>query len=105
MMQKKDPIVKEVATWRIQRLFELASSGTKKGEKESLRLSKRYVRIAKSISSHYKVKMPEKVKNSICKKCGNILIPGLNCKVRLASSKRYIIYLCSCGEEKHIFYK
>ncbi|MDE1850403.1 MAG: ribonuclease P [Candidatus Micrarchaeota archaeon] len=104
-MQKKDPIVKEVATWRIQRLFELASIGTKRGEKESLRLARRYVRIAKAISSHYKAKMPDKVKNSICKKCGSILIPGLNCRVRLASSKRYIIYLCRCGEEKHIFYK
>ncbi|MDE1827766.1 MAG: ribonuclease P [Candidatus Micrarchaeota archaeon] len=102
---QKDPIVREVATWRIQRLFELASAETRKGEKESLRLSKRYVRIAKSISSHYKVRMPDKVRNSICKGCGSILIPGLNCKVRLASSKRYIIYLCSCGEEKHIFYK
>lgn len=104
-MQKKDPIVKEIAIQRIITLFRLARERTKEDTKKSKELAKRYVKIAKNLSTHYKVKIPQEIKNAICKKCSNVLIPGLNCKVRLASSKKYIIYLCSCGEEKHIFYK
>ncbi|MDE1869886.1 MAG: ribonuclease P [Candidatus Micrarchaeota archaeon] len=104
-MQKKDPIIKEIAVERIETLFGLAGDRTNAGDKRSKELAKRYIKIAKSISTHYKVKIPDRIRNSICKKCGNVLIPGLNCKVRLASSKRYVAYVCECGEEKHIFYK
>ena len=104
-MLKKNPVIKEIATWRMQRLFSLASERTKKNGSDSERLAKRYVNIAKEISSHYKVKMPKEIKNAICSNCSNVLVPGLNCRVRLASSKRYVAYVCECGEEKHIFYK
>ena len=104
-MIKKDPVVRKLAIERIERLFELAKAKTKERDSSSKQLAKRYVRIAKEISEHYKVTMPKNVKNMICKNCGNILVPGLNTKVRLASSKKYITYICECGEEKHIFYK
>ncbi|MDE1845798.1 MAG: hypothetical protein KGH53_00735 [Candidatus Micrarchaeota archaeon] len=104
-MQKKDPIVKEIAQERINRLFLLAGDRTRMKDKRSIELARRYVKIAKNISTHYKVRLPEKIKNGVCKKCGNVLVPGLNCKVRLASSKGYAAYICECGEEKHIFYK
>lgn len=104
-MQKKDPIVREIAIQRIGTLFEMAKERTEVADKRSKELAKRYVKLAKSLSTHYKVKLPPKVKNAICKKCANVLIPGLNCKVRLASSKKYVVYACECGEEKHIFYK
>ncbi|MGI0141285.1 MAG: ribonuclease P protein component 4 [Candidatus Micrarchaeales archaeon] len=104
-MLKKDPVILEIATWRMQQLFLLAANRAKKKDDESRRLSRRYLKLLKEISSHYKVRMPNQIKNSICKNCGNLLIPGLNCKVRLASSKGYLVYTCECKEEKHIFYK
>jgi ribonuclease P protein subunit RPR2 len=104
-MPKNEELVKRVAVERIERLFELAKERTEMKDKASKDLAKRYIRIAKAISSRYKVSMPSSVKNFICKRCSSVLIPGFNCTVRLASSKRYIVYKCECGEEKHVFYK
>lgn len=101
----KDSFAKEVAADRMHRLFDLAQQRTKKDDGASRKLAKRYIRIAKAISSHYKVSMPKQIKERICRKCGNVLIPGLNCRVRLASSKGYAAYICECGAERHVFYK
>lgn len=105
-MLKGNKIMKDIAIERIERLFSLAKDRTVLGDAESKRLAKRYVGMAKRISTHYRVPLPKMVKNSVCKKCGAVLIAGLNCSVRVASSKRYMVYKClECGEEKHIFYK
>ncbi|MDE1761889.1 MAG: ribonuclease P [Candidatus Micrarchaeota archaeon] len=102
---QKDSFVNEVALDRIHRLFELAQQRTKKGDSDSRRLAKRYVKIANKISTHYKVRMPNDIRERICKKCGNVFVTGLNCTVRLASSKGYVAYKCECGAETHVFYK
>ncbi len=88
---------------RMLRLLELAKQRTTKG-KGSDALSKRYIRIAREISSHYKISTPKAFKNAVCNRCNNVLIPGINCKVRLSSGK-YVVYKCECGNEKHVFYK
>lgn len=66
---------------------------------------KRYVQLARKISAHYRIRIPQGLKNRICKNCNNLLAPGINCKVRVASGNKYIVYSCECGHEKHIFYK
>ena len=105
-MQKRDPVVRQVAEQRMSRLFELARLRTVQQSSQSHRLARRYIKIARAIGSHYKVNTPKEMKEFTCKKCDCVLIPGLNCKVRIASSKKYIVYLCeSCKTEKHIFYK
>ena len=104
-MIKKNPIVLQIAQERIARLFSLAAQRMKRKDAASIALSRRYLKIARNISTHYKAKLPNSIKNQICKGCGNLLVPGLNCIVRLASSKKYVVYRCECGQEKHIFYK
>lgn len=103
-MHKNEPLIRKLAVERMEILFDLAMARTIKN-RLSDKLAKRYIKIAKDISTHYKVQMPQNLKRLTCKKCNSVLIPGLNCTVRLASSKRYAIYKCDCGEEKHIFYK
>lgn len=67
-------------------------------------LSKYYTTLMQRISSHYKVKMP-KGGVPICKRCGTRMVPGVNAKVRLCSSGRYVAYSCNaCGYEKHVHY-
>ncbi len=97
-------LVKEIASYRISRLLGLAEEMAKKNTKLSRALSKRYVLLARRISMHYKVKIPREMKERICKKCNNFLVPGINCSVVLASSKRFVVYKCECGAENHIFY-
>ena len=45
------------------------------------------------------------MKTEVCGSCDSVLIPGINCSVRLASSYGYIVYRCKCGAEKHVMYR
>lgn len=96
-------MVQEIALERIQRLFELAEQKLKADDEDSERLAKRYVGLAKLISTHYRVKVPNKLKNKACKKCKLVLLPGITCSVRLSSG--FLICKCRCGNESRVFVK
>jgi RNase P subunit RPR2 len=101
MIQKNERIIKEMASSRIDSLFKLAKIRAR--ESGGSRLSKRYIKIAREISRHYKIKLPVEMRNGTCKKCNNVLVPGLNCKVRISSVSKAAIYKCECGEENRIY--
>ncbi|MGC8587314.1 MAG: ribonuclease P protein component 4 [Candidatus Micrarchaeia archaeon] len=103
-MVKNSGVVNAVASWRISRLARLAEAIEISGVADSEKLAKKYVRIAREISSHYGVRIPGSIKARICKCCGSFMVPGFNCSVRLASSGRYVVYKCACGCENHITY-
>lgn len=101
---KDEKLVKEVAGDRMERLFALAERRTESNGRESDALARRYVSLARRMSSHYKIRMPASIKNRICKKCNSVQVPGINCTVRKAS-QGYMVYKCSCGNEKRVFLK
>ena len=84
--------VKTAAMKMISRLLLLASQN--KGK------SRRYAELAKKKSRKYKVPLG-KSKRKICKKCGAVLVPGENLRVRLSvKPKRTLIYTClECGNK------
>lgn len=47
--------------------------------------AKRYVALARRISSRYKVRIPDKWRRRMCKGCNALLSPGKNCTVRIRS--------------------
>ncbi|MDE1870698.1 MAG: ribonuclease P [Candidatus Micrarchaeota archaeon] len=101
MAVKNSGIVKSIALERMELLYALA----KEAYKDDPELSERYVRLIGQISRHYRVKPSIEVKRHICRKCGSLLVPGASLSVRIASSKRRIIYRCTiCGAEKKIIY-
>lgn len=102
---KNVSLVRKIASSRIENLLDLAKQRTLEKTADSEILAKRYVKLARKISSHYKVGIPKELKYRVCRNCGNFLIPGINCSVRLASVHKYLVYRCDCGEERHIFYK
>lgn len=102
---KNANVIQKIASERMQMLLAYAEAKTIEKSASSKKLAGRYVSLAKKISSHYKVSMPRELKYRICRKCGNFLVPGLNCSVRVASSHGYVAYVCECGEERHVFYK
>jgi ribonuclease P protein subunit RPR2 len=102
---KNEALVKRIALCRIKTLFELAGRKMLNDTETSRKLAKRYIDIARKISTHYKVKIPRELKYKICKKCGSLLVPGVNCRVRVASAHGYVAYVCDCGGETHIHYK
>jgi ribonuclease P protein subunit RPR2 len=95
-------IVKQIAKERIIILFEQAE----KIQESNPKFLRKYIKLLRKISAHYKVKIPKEIKNNICRNCNNILIPGKTSTIRLVSSKKYIAKKCLvCGNEIHIFYK
>lgn len=101
----KSKIIDIVAQERINILAGLAEEAEISNIPQSFALAKRYIGIARKISSHYKVKIPKRISDRICKSCNNFLVPGVNCRVRKASVPDCIVYKCSCGEEKRVFPK
>jgi ribonuclease P protein subunit RPR2 len=89
--------VTSVATERFQILLDQA----KKMALTDERLSRRYVSLARKISSRTKVRIPRESKMYLCKGCGLALIPGHNAKVRLHAHTTGIVISClSCGVVK-----
>ena len=96
---KSEAVVKKIAAERIERLFELAEQA------KDPELARRYLYMLKQIHTHYKVPIPKYLDNRICRGCGTVLVPGKNVMIRVASSKRYVIYKCNnCGKERHLNY-
>lgn len=80
----------KIAVERIYRLFELAGSEFAKHPERS----KRYVEIAKSLCTRNKVKIPQELRASFCKKCGSFLKEGFNSSVE----KKGSLVILSCKE-------
>ncbi|MDE1822849.1 MAG: hypothetical protein KGI00_00295 [Candidatus Micrarchaeota archaeon] len=102
-MPKNTKLIEKIASERIERLFELSTERFHENSGESRALGKRYVRLMRLISSHYNVKLNRTIKERICKKCGNLLIPGVTCTVRILAKRGYSIYRCECGSQSRIY--
>jgi ribonuclease P protein subunit RPR2 len=101
MLENRRALVKKIANERISILFELAENTIK----EEPSISHRYVYELREISTHYKVKIPRRMKNQICTRCNVLLYPGITSKVRVVSSHRYVAYVCNrCRKEVHVRY-
>jgi ribonuclease P protein subunit RPR2 len=98
-----EKLVGAVARERIGRLLGLAYQRTERDPSDML--AARYVRLAREMSSHYKVGMDNSEKNSFCKKCNTMFVPGKTCSVRVSGRNGYSIYGCRCGAERKVFYK
>ena len=89
--------VASVASERFQILIDQAKKMALTDEK----LSRRYVSLARKISSRTKVRIPKESKMYLCKGCGLALIPGHNAKIRLHAHTTGIVISClSCGVVK-----
>lgn len=64
-------------------------------------LSRRYVDLARRISSRTKVRIPGELKRFLCKGCGIALVPGHNVRIRLRAHSSGIVVTClRCGFTK-----
>ena len=91
---------KKIALERINVLFEEA----RKMFKKDSALSDRYVKLARSIQTKLKVRMPKEVKYKFCKKCGSYWMPGKIVTIRTNNGK--IVFSClKCKAMRRIPYK
>jgi ribonuclease P protein subunit RPR2 len=93
-------LVHDIALQRISLLFGFAEASAQNNPYLSLK----YAKLLSKIKVHYRIALPNTIKNRICGSCGRVLVPGSNCKVRLSSSDRFVIYFCICGKNKRVKY-
>lgn len=90
---KRPKWIIDIAIERMNILFENAEKQFHKHPERS----KRYVEMAKKISTKYNTKLPEKWSRRYCKNCNNFLYYGHNSTVRLIDENIHIF----CGECGH----
>ena len=97
-MNHERQVTKRIARERIEILMELAQ----KSIKEDPDLAKRYVTLARKIGMKCQLGLPKNLKMFICKGCGNLLVPGKNCRVRLRSdnNSRVVLTCLKCNTMK-----
>ncbi|NHJ12074.1 MAG: ribonuclease P [Candidatus Thorarchaeota archaeon] len=87
--------VRDLAKTRISLLWEQAS----KSARTNPELARRQMEIADKVAQKARVKIPLRIKRQICKKCGRVLIPGGNCRIRVRNNReRHVVVTClECG--------
>ncbi|MEM0010262.1 MAG: ribonuclease P [Candidatus Bathyarchaeia archaeon] len=88
--------IKEIASSRIERLFNLAI----KMLKERPDLSQRYIEIARKIAMRARVRMGKEKRMLICRHCKRFIFPGVSSRVRLQPRREpHIVITCLyCGK-------
>jgi ribonuclease P protein subunit RPR2 len=79
MRKKQKDWAKDMAFQRIQRLFELADQGFETHPERS----NRYVSLARRIGMRYRVRIPQELKEKMCKHCHAYLVQGITARTRL----------------------
>ncbi|MBN1941012.1 MAG: ribonuclease P [Candidatus Diapherotrites archaeon] len=96
MRKKGKGFVEKIALERIYRLFELAEENMARHPERS----KRYVELARKIGTRNRVRIPQELKKSFCKKC-NSFLKGKN--VELEEREKMLVVKCKeCGFERKI---
>ena len=100
MAKSNKGMVKKIAAERISMLYDIARSEF--SNDADIKLASKHVKLMRKISMHYKVRLPQMIRHSICKKCNYVLIPGRNCTIRiLATDRAYVATCTNCGTGIH----
>ena len=83
---------RKIAEERIERLFESAYAVYKINPS----LSSRYIILARKIAMKYRVKIPNRYRQSYCRKCLSFFSPGNNTRTRINNGKVTLTCM-NCG--------
>jgi ribonuclease P protein subunit RPR2 len=100
-MSEKNAPLREIIYERIHILFDLSAKALKKGDEK---YAKRYVFLARKLSTRYNCRLPREDRMKFCKSCGMPSVIGLNTKVRLRKRTKTAEYICLCGESRQFKY-
>ncbi len=64
--------------------------------------SKRYVGMAFDLLKKHKTRLPKELRNSFCRKCHLIWIPGKSAKVAFDRKNLCLRIRCACGHSKRL---
>ncbi|WP_300606469.1 ribonuclease P protein component 4 [Methanohalophilus sp.] len=98
--KQRKHLIKEMASERICRLFELAEEEFSTHPERSFR----YAALARKLGMRYRVSIPRKYRQKVCRSCNSYLVPGSTCRVRLQKNNICITCL-KCGRIMRYPYK
>jgi RNase P subunit RPR2 len=86
---------REIVYERMEILLSLAQKALRKKDEKH---AKRYVFLARKLSTRYNCRFTREQRMLFCKGCGMPRLLGKNTKVRLRKRQRVAEYSCSCGK-------
>jgi ribonuclease P protein subunit RPR2 len=92
-----DSANRKIAIQRIHRLFQLARGVIHEDEE----LAQRYVVLARRISMASRMRIPREYRRQMCRGCKKLILPGVNCHVRIQQRREpHIVVTCGyCGKQ------
>ena len=95
-----DATTKRIALQRIRTLFHLAREAIH----EDPELAQRYVDIARKVAMAARVRLPREYRRQVCRHCKSLILPGVNCRVRIKQRKdpHLVITCLNCGKQMRI---
>jgi ribonuclease P protein subunit RPR2 len=99
MDSKRKKVIKSSVNESVKKLVDQAQKAFREGKEER---SKRYVQMALDLIKKHKVKLPPELKNSFCRKCHRVWIPGKSVIVSFDSKTHCLRVKCKCGHTKRV---
>lgn len=99
MSKRPKKIIKSSVHESITRLIHEAGKAYKSGNHER---SGRYVRMAFDLVRKHKIRLPKELKNSFCRKCATIWVPGDTAIIFFDKKNNCLRIKCRCGYAKRL---
>jgi RNase P subunit RPR2 len=99
MDNRRKKVIKSSVRSSVAKLIAQAQKAYRAGKKAQ---SARYVKMALDLIKKHKIRLPEELKNSFCKKCHLIWIPAETVKVAYDRKHHCLRITCKCGYSKRI---
>ncbi len=87
-------LLADLARQRFKTIMDIAL----KTAKTDLNLASRQAALARRIALKYNLRLPFKTKRFFCHGCKQLIVPGINCRVRLSRRRHILKITCErCG--------
>ena len=99
MDNRRKKVIKSSVRDSIDKLVNQARTAYEKGDKQK---SKRYVEMTFDLLKKYRIRLPNDLKNSFCRKCFVVWMPSETVKVTYDKKCHCLRLTCECGFSKRI---
>jgi RNase P subunit RPR2 len=96
---RRKKVIKSSVLHSMERLLAEARKAHDGGNEDR---SRRYVHMVIDLLRKHKAKLPKELKNSFCRKCGRLWIPGDTVTVTYDKKNACLRVRCACGNTKRI---
>ncbi len=99
MDNRRKKIIKSSAKSSVK---ELVSKAFDQYRQNNAGRSRRYIKMAMDLLTKNRIRLPKELKNSFCKKCHLVWIPGKTVRVTFDKKHSCLRLRCECGYSKRI---